>query len=345
MRRRTPTWATPCASCAASNEALAAHERALAIEPSLVEALVNRGIALKELDRVEEAVASYERALAIEPGNAEALYNKGLALAILDRHEQAFASHEAALRSMPDHRHALGALADAALQTCHWGRWKACAARSKAASATAGRSSSPFTLLGYSDSPDLQLQCSRQYIADRFRHAPPPLWHGTMRPRQKLRIAYLSADFQQHATSFLLAELLELHDRSRFEVVGVSWGKDDGSATRARLGKAVDRFLDVGALGDLDVARRLRAEEVAIAVDLKGLTGNNRLGIFAHRPAPIQVAYLGYPATSGARFLDYVLADPVVLPFDQQEHWTERIVHLPDCYQANDRQRPYPRRP
>ena len=324
------------------DEALAAHERALAIEPNLVEALVNRGIALKELGRVEEAVASYERALAIEGGNAEALYNKGLALAILDRHEQAFASFEAALRNRPDHPHALSALADAALQTCHWGAMESLRGEIEVGIRDGRAIITPFTLLGYSDSPDLQLQCSRQYIADRFRHPSPPPWQGTMKPRRKLRIAYLSADFQQHATSFLLAELLELHDRNRFEVVGVSWGKDDGSATRARLGKAFDRFLDVGALGDLDVARRLRAEDVAIAIDLKGLTGNNRLGIFAHRPAPIQVAYLGYPATVGSTFLDYVLADPVVLPFDQQEHWTERIVHLPDCYQANDRQRPYP---
>jgi protein O-GlcNAc transferase len=324
------------------DEALAAHERALAIEPSLVEALVNRGIALKELDRVEEAVASYERALAIEGGNAEALYNKGLALAILDRHEQAHACHEAALRSKPDHRHALGALADAALQTCHWEAMESLRGEIEGGIRDGRAIITPFTLLGYSDSPDLQLQCSRQYIADRFRHAPPPLWQGTMKPRQKLRIAYLSADFQQHATSFLLAELLELHDRHRFEVIGVSWGKNDGSATRTRLGKAVDRFLDVGALGDLDVARRLRGEEVAIAIDLKGLTGNNRLGIFAHRPAPVQVGYLGYPATVGSTFLDYVLADPVVLRFDQQEHWTERIVHLPHCYQANDRQRPHP---
>jgi predicted O-linked N-acetylglucosamine transferase (SPINDLY family) len=139
-----------------------------------------------------------------------------------------------------------------------------------------------------------------------------------------------------------MAELIELHDRSRFEVTGVSWGADDKSAMRTRLGKAFDTFIDVASASDLDVARRLRGEEVSIAVDLKGLTGNDRLGIFAHRPAPIQVGYLGYPATVGSSFLDYVLADPVVLPFDQQPHWTERIVHLPDCYQANDRQRALP---
>jgi len=324
------------------DQALAAHERALAIEPNLVEALVNRGITLKDLNRTAEAVASYERALAIAPDHSEAHYNLGLALALLDRHEQALASYERALRVAPNHRHALGALADAALHTCNWSATERLGRQLETLIREGRGIVIPFTLLGYSGSPDLQLRCSNAFIADRFPHELPPLSRGGTYRRPKLRIAYLSADLQQHATSFLMAELIELHDRNRFEVVGVSWGADDRSAMRARLGKAFDAFLDVGSMSDLDVARRLRGEEVAIAVDLKGLTGNNRLGIFAHRPAPIQVGYLGYPATVGSSFLDYVLADPVVLSFDQQEYWTERIVHLPDCYQANDRQRAVP---
>jgi protein O-GlcNAc transferase len=324
------------------DEALAAHERALAIEPGLVEAHVNGGVALKEIGRTAEALASYERALATAPDHAEALYNRGLALAVLDRHEEAFASYEAALRAKPDHAHALGALADAALHSCDW----SVTARLGKQLETGIRESRsiviPFTLLGYSGDPDLQLRCTKAFLADRFPQALPPLSHGAKYRRPKLRIAYLSADFQRHATAFLLSELIELHDRSRFEVMGVSWGADDNSATRARLAKGFDIFLDVASVGDLDVARRLRGEEVGIAVDLKGLTGSDRLGIFAHRPAPIQVGYLGYPATVGSTFIDYVLADPVVLPFDQQAHWTERIVHLPDCYQANDRQRAVP---
>jgi protein O-GlcNAc transferase len=325
------------------DESLAAHEQALAIEPGLVEAHVNRGIALKELDRTAEACASYERALAISPEHPEAHYNRGLALAMLDRHEEAFASHQAAMQTKPDHPHALAALADAALHICDW---SATARLGKQLEIHIRDSRSvviPFTLLGYSDDPELQLRSTKAFLADRFPHALPPLSLGARYGRSKLRIAYLSADFQRHATAFLMTELIELHDRSRFEVVGVSWGADDNSATRARLAEGFDTFLDVGSISDRDVARRLRGEEVAIAVDLKGLTGNNRIGIFAYRPAPIQVGYLGYPATVGGGFIDYVLADPMVLPFDQQEHWPERIVHLPDCYQANDRQRALPR--
>ena len=322
------------------SEALAAHERALAIDAGLVEALINRGIALKDLDRLDDALASYARALALAPDHAEALYNQGLALGLLNRHEQALASHERALAADPNHRHALGAIADAALRICDWARMERLRPELERRIGEGRPVVGPFTLIGYADDPPLQLKCTRAYMADRFPLAMPALWRRTG-PGSRLRIAYLSADFQRHATAFLMAELLELHDRSRFEVVGVSWGKDDGSTTRTRLVGAFDRFLDVGASSDLDVARRLAADEVSIAVDLKGLTGSNRIGILSHRPAPIQVAYLGYPATTGASFIDYVLADPVVLPLDQQQHWTRS--HRPPARLLSG-QRPAPRR-
>jgi predicted O-linked N-acetylglucosamine transferase (SPINDLY family) len=142
--------------------------------------------------------------------------------------------------------------------------------------------------------------------------------------------------------SFSIAEIFELHDRSRFEVTGVSWGADDGSPVRARIRNACDRFLDARSIGDRDLARQLVERGTAIAIDLKGLTGNNRLGIYAQRPAPIQVGYFGYPATVGSSFIDYVLADPIIVPLEQQANWAERIVHLPGCYWPNDRQRVVP---
>src|SRR5262249_39254021 len=155
----------------------------------------------------------------------------------------------------------------------------------------------------------------------------------------RIRIAYLSADFHGHATAYLTAQLFERHDRSRFEVVGVSFGPDDGSRMRARLVRAFDQFHDVRSKSDLEIANLLNELQIDIAVDLKGHTKGSRPRIFAHRPAPIQVSYLGYPGTTGAEFIDYVIADPIVLPFDQQPFYTEKIVHLPECYQVNDSQR------
>jgi predicted O-linked N-acetylglucosamine transferase (SPINDLY family) len=157
---------------------------------------------------------------------------------------------------------------------------------------------------------------------------------------EKLRLAYLSADFQAHATAFLIAELIERHDRSRFEVHAISFGRDDASAMRARLRSAFDRFHDVGAMSHEAIARLIRELEVDVAVDLKGYTQHARPDVLRYRPAPIQVSYLGFPGTMGGDFIDYVIADPIVLPFSEQPFYTEQIVHLPDCYQPNDTKRP-----
>ncbi len=152
----------------------------------------------------------------------------------------------------------------------------------------------------------------------------------------KLRIAYLSADFRRHPVASLIAQLIELHDRAGFEIVGVSFGPDDHSDMRARLARAFDSFHDVRSLGDREVAELLSRMSVDIAVDLGGHTQDSRLGILAHRPAPVQATYLGYAGTTGAGFIDYVIADETVLPLDQQPFYTERIVHLPDCFLVGD---------
>jgi predicted O-linked N-acetylglucosamine transferase (SPINDLY family) len=163
-----------------------------------------------------------------------------------------------------------------------------------------------------------------------------PLSREAIRHGGKLRIAYLSADFRRHPVAGLIAELLERHDRARFEIVGISFGRDDQSEMRARLVRAFDQLHDVRSQNDRDVAQLLNDMHVDIAVDLGGHTQDSRLGILAHRPAPVQVTYLGFAGTTGADFIDYVIADKTVLPFDQQPFYTERIVHLPECYQVND---------
>jgi predicted O-linked N-acetylglucosamine transferase (SPINDLY family) len=154
-----------------------------------------------------------------------------------------------------------------------------------------------------------------------------------------IRIAYVSHDFHAHATSFLMAELFELHDRADFSVFGVSFARDDGSAVRRRIAAGCDRFVEMGDKGDYEIARWLREQEVDIAVDLKGYTGFSRPGVFALRPAPIQVSYLGHPGTLGASFIDYLIADEFLIPPAASAFYAERIAYLPDSYQVNDRKR------
>jgi predicted O-linked N-acetylglucosamine transferase (SPINDLY family) len=168
--------------------------------------------------------------------------------------------------------------------------------------------------------------------------APPAA--GTRRPPGPIRIGYLSSDYHEHPTAYLIAELLERHDRARFVVHGFSTGPDDRGPSRARVIAGCDRFVDLERVAHVDAARRIAADHIDILVDLNGLTQGARPRMLAHRPAPLQVNYLGYPGTMGADFIDYVIVDPVVVPADEQPWFDEQLVHLPHSYQVNDSKRP-----
>ena len=179
----------------------------------------------------------------------------------------------------------------------------------------------------------------RTLLLTRFQLPPQPLWTGETWRHDKVRVAYLSADFRRHAVAHQIAELFERHDRSRFEIIGVSFGVDDKSEMRKRLIAAFDQFYDVRRKSDEEVAKLIHDLQVDIAIDLMGYTKDSRPGIFAYRPAPIQASYFGFSGTMGAEFIDYIIADKTVAPFEHQPFYTEKIVHLPDCYLVNDTKR------
>jgi predicted O-linked N-acetylglucosamine transferase (SPINDLY family) len=176
-------------------------------------------------------------------------------------------------------------------------------------------------------------------IAEEFRNADKPLWQGERYRHDKIRIAYLSTDFRMHAVATLIVGCLEHHDRSRFETIAVSLQPADGSALRVRMESAFDRFVHAHSMSDSAVAQLLRKLEVDIAVDLNGYTGRIRSGILAKRPAPVQVSYLGFAGTMDASFIDYILADRVVLPEENKAHYRERIACLPHTYMPSDNRR------
>ena len=183
-----------------------------------------------------------------------------------------------------------------------------------------------------------QLRAAETWVAERCPEMP-ALWRGERYRHDRIRVAYLSADYHSHATAYLAAGLFEAHDRSRFETVAISFGPDDSSEMRERLRRAFDRFIDVRDKSDHATATLLREMEIDIAVDLKGFTQDARPGILAFRPAPVQVNYLGHPGTMGARYIDYLIADRRIVPEGHERHYREKIVCLPDSYQANDRKR------
>ena len=321
-------------------EALASYDRVLAIRPDHVGALINRGNVLFDGNRFDEALASYDKALKIDPNNADALNGRGNGLN-LKRFDEALASFDRALAVEPGHPGAFSGLADTARNLCDWQRTAKIADEIQTHVASRKSVIAPLVLLGYSDDAALQRECAKHYIDYRIPVRPPSLWDRSPHRRSgKIRIAYMSSDFRQHPVAFQVAELLERHDRSRFEWTGISLGHDDGSAIRARIIKAFDGFHDLRSQSDAEAANFLKDLELDILVDLNGHTQNSRFGILARRPAPVQVNYLGYAGTMGADFVDYVIADKFILPMEQQRFFAEKIVHLPDCYLVNDSTRP-----
>jgi len=316
------------------DEALAAYDRMLAAQPDNFEALYNRGVILSQQQRFEEALAPLDRALALQPAAAAVLYNRGVVLAGLERYREALDSYDRALALDPGYLPALANRAMAALNLCDWARV------AQTAPELAIQIAPPLTFLGISGDKQLQLQCAAGTVRALMPKPVPPLWNGEKYRHDRIRLAYVSADFREHAVAFQLAPLIERHDRSRFQVIGISTGLSDDSAIRARLVKGFDRFHDFAALNSDEIARRLREMETDIAIDLGGHTGLTRLQIFSHRPAPVQASWLGYPGTTGAPFIDYLIADSVVAPFEHQPFFSEQLVHLPDTYFPTDPARP-----
>ena len=319
-------------------EAVADYEALLALKPDHAMALNNLGSALEQLKRPREALARFEQALALRPDYDKALHNLGGLLLDLKRYPEAIVVLERLQALNPDYPNAAGLLGFARRHACDWTGLEALMARLAATVAAGGRGDLPFRFLAQSASAGLQRRCAQTFAQEKFPPAE-PLWRGERYRHDRIRIAYLSADFHNHATAFLMAELLEGHDRQRFETLAVSFGPPSRHPMRDRLTAAFDRFLDVRALSDQEIARQLRALEVDIAIDLKGYTTDSRPGILRWRPCPVQVNYLGYPGTMGADYIDYLIADPVVIPPGSEPFYSERVVRLPDCYQPNDRQR------
>ncbi len=333
------------------DEAIASFRRAIELDPRLPEALVNLADTLGSMKplgespgdprrnaRVEEAMTHYRRAIELRPDYADAYINLGG----LSSELRQFAEAEACLRRARDLNPADGQAIIGHITTrremCEWDDPAQDEAAIVRAAQTVQRGAFAFTFLTIVDNPELQLKAARREVQIRLGAGKSPLLHK-MRRRPKIRLGYLSADFCDHATAYLLAELIENHDRSRFEVHAFSFGPDDGSAIRHRLQHAFDSFSELGGLSDADAAQQVYRAEIDIAIDLKGYTKESRPGILSYRPAPVQAAYLGYPGTMGADFIDYCIADKFVAPDETARHFSERLVYLPDSYQVNDTKR------
>lgn len=317
--------------------ALTAYDRALSFAPDHIAALIGRSTVLTALARPKDALASAEQAARMAPEDYEANRCLGTALWQLRRFVEAARHLEKARRIEPGARSLLGALMYAYMSCCNWHARQELQALVEVHLQQGEWVAQPFVMIGCTGSAALMRRCAElQMQATAPAQTPLAL---PAHPPGRLRIAYLSADFHTHATAYLIAELFELHDRSRFEVLAVSFGPDDSGPMRARIAAAADRFVRVNDMTDAEIATFLVTQQVDIAVDLKGFTQDSRPGIFQYRPAPIIINYLGYPGTMGAECYDYIIGDPVVTPMEHADFYSEKIVQLPHSYQVNDRKR------
>ena len=316
------------------DEASAAYDKALTLNARLAEAWLGRGRIFALRKRIDDALAAYDKALAFNGRLAEAWLGRGLVLVDLRRLDEAVANFDKALALKPDLIGAEGVRLHAKMLGCDWRNLDAESEQLISAIRSGVRASAPFPLLSVASSASDQLECAKLY-ASSFPVAPPQ-WQGERYRHDRIRVAYLSSDFRAHVVAMAIAEVFERHDRTKFETIGISFGVDDGSEMRARIVKSFDRFHDVAASGDREVAELLHRLQIDIAIDLNNCSENSRPGILTHRPAPIQVNYLGVAATMGTASIDYAIADKLVLPSEDHRFWTEKIVSLPDCYHPHD---------
>jgi len=355
-------------------ESLKAQERSLALRPNLLAALMGRAGALRALGRHQQALADYDKVLTADPTNADAWNGRGALLRALGRIDEALESLSRAVALEPDFAEALqnrglllwdeksdyyAALADLeraialepdrpdlssnllhlkimmALKDCDWVKANAIAERLPEMIA-AGQGVPPMMLLSLNGDEMLQLAAARIIVAQRYPGLS-PLWMGEKYSHERIRLAYISSDLGGHPVGAQIVQLIECHDRARFEVIAISTGPDDGSALRQRLASGFERFYDLWGSTPQEIAEQIRRLEVDVLVELNGHTQRGSFDILRRRPAPVQVSWLGYSGTTGAPFIDYLIADSVVAP--NPRAFSEKLQYLPHTFFVTDTSR------
>jgi predicted O-linked N-acetylglucosamine transferase (SPINDLY family) len=321
-------------------DALASCDRALALRATFTEAMVNRGNALRELRRPQDALASYDKALGLRPDFSEAWNNRGNALLDLNRVEDACASYRRAAELRPNYPHALTQFVHQCDQIFAWRDAEEARSTLMACALDDAFDGPPFPFLSLSDDPALQHAVAASFVKSKSWSISDRTQAYKSPTSDKLPIAYLSSDFGDHPVSYLIAELIERHDRERFEVIGISTGPDKGGEMRLRLKGAFDTWVDAETMSHDQIDARIRALQTGIVVDLGGHTMHSRHFALARRPAPVQISYLGYVATTASPWIDYAIADEFVVPEAEAMHFAEKLVYMPDCFQCADTKRP-----
>ncbi len=318
---------------------LKSYEKAILLQPNYSEAYNNRGNLLQDLKRFDEAVASYEKAIALQPNYVDAYNNLGNALQKLSHYDLALMAYERGMECGVPNKLLLGAYINCKMQLCDWRDLEGPLKILQNILNEPGTNKFiPFYLLPVSDDPYLIKGVTYEYMCSEYPIKTELGKSSAQQNNKKIRLGYFSPDFRNHAVSFLIAGVIEAHDKSKFEIIAFAMGRSSSDDMTDRLRSSFDDFVDISLKSDIDAAKIVRDLKIDIAIDLGGLTQDARPSIFAYRAAPIQIGYIGYLGTMAAPYFDYIVADEVIIPKDLQDAYSEKIIYLLS-YQANDPKR------
>jgi len=324
--------------------AIEGYEKAISIDASYASAYFNLANTLHKLERHSLSLTYYEKSHKLKPKHIDTLINLANTLRMLLQYDKALENYQKALALNPTSPFLAGMALHLKMMMCDWSNFDSDLDCLSTLISDNQAASEPFPILGLLNSPQLQLQLTRNYQAIKFNDVEtlPPL--GSYKHKDKIRLGYFSADFREHPVSNLLVELFEKHDSTRFETFAFSFGVNTNDPMRNRLIKAFDHFIDVENNSDLEIAKLSRFHEIDIAIDLGGYTAGSRPKIFATRAAPVQVSYIGYLGTMSTNFMDYIIADKTLIPPELKKFYSEKIAYLPS-YQANTSHRDISEKP
>jgi len=318
------------------NYAITSFDTAIRINPRYAEAFNNKGFICDRLNELSQALQCFTSAIEIDENYIEAYYNRGNLYLKIRKYELAMHDFEKCIVINPNYEDLIASYLATKMQICDWDGVDKFLEIIKNNIIKYKAITSPFRILSIVDSPELHKEAAIIYAESEIPEDN-SLGNFILPARnKKIKVGYYSADFHNHATSYLMVEIFELHDKNNFEIVAFSFGPNTNDTMRIRVSNSFDHFYDVSNMSDYEIAKFSRNIGIDIAVDLKGYTEGQRAGIFAKKCAPIQINYLGYPGTMGSNLYDYIIADKKIIPENQIKNYIEKIVFLPDSYQPND---------
>ncbi len=319
-----------------SDDALLCFDKAIEVDPAYTQAYTNKAALLQAINRHHDALLTLIACVEVDPNNVTAYEGQGQLLGQFKQYDLSVNAFKRALEIDPNYSYGEGHLMHARLSCCDWTDYEESRQRIFDGIRAGKKVCGAMTIMSITDDAELARKCIEIYAKDKYGDPLFKLWNGEKYAHRRKRVAFISADFRIHPVGYLLIEMIENFDKEKFELTGVFTGTPDGSDLWKRYRCAFDHYLDAKNIPSYELAKLLRAMEIDIAIDLSGHTEGTRLDVLSHRPAPVQMTYLGFPGTLGLPFIDYLIADPRIIPPEQQKHYAEKILYLPHCYLPRD---------